>query len=367
MRVAITGPTGFLAWHTRCALLSRGEPDAIGIGRMEFESPSLLDAALVDVDVVIHLAGVNRSTDPNDVERTNVWLAEQLATGLRRAERPISVIYGNSIQALGGSVFGSAKRASAELLGASTGDLGSAFVDVLLPNIFGEHGRPYYNSVVATFCHQIAMGDQPRIDEDRELPLLHAQRAAAILIDAAMSPEAGVVSPSGTPVEVSDLLRRLQAMSGRYRDGLLPDLSDGFTRDLFNTYRSFTFPKLWPVLPVKHEDERGSLVEVVRARGGETQVFFSTTNPGFTRGGHFHLQKVERFLVLDGQASIKLRRLFTDEVVEFEVNGDEPAIIDMPTMWTHSITNIGTKVLTTLFYADDEFDPADPDTYWVSV
>jgi UDP-2-acetamido-2,6-beta-L-arabino-hexul-4-ose reductase len=109
------------------------------------------------------------------------------------------------------------------------------------------------------------------------------------------------------------------------------------------------------------------LVEAVRASGGETQVFFSTTNPGYTRGGHFHLRKVERFIVLEGQASIRLRRLFTDQVVEFPVTGETPAIVDMPTLWTHSITNTGDSNLMTLFYADDEFNPENPDTYWVAV
>ena len=124
---------------------------------------------------------------------------------------------------------------------------------------------------------------------------------------------------------------------------------------------------MWPILPVKHSDARGQLVEAVRGAGGETQVFFSTTNPGFTRGNHFHLRKVERFLVLSGHASIKLRRLFTDEVIEFHVTGETPAIVDMPTLWTHSITNTGDQDLLTLFYADDEYNPSDPDTYWVDV
>ncbi|MCB0916895.1 MAG: capsule biosynthesis protein CapF, partial [Actinobacteria bacterium] len=134
-------------------------------------------------------------------------------------------------------------------------------------------------------------------------------------------------------------------------------------RDLFNTYRSYTFPENWPIHPPVNGDQRGELFETVRAQGGEAQVFFSATRPGFTRGQHYHLHKVERFLVLRGTGEIRLRKLFSDEVVAFPVDGSRPAIVDMPTMWVHSITNTGSDELVTLFYADDIYDPNDPDTY----
>jgi UDP-2-acetamido-2,6-beta-L-arabino-hexul-4-ose reductase len=152
-------------------------------------------------------------------------------------------------------------------------------------------------------------------------------------------------------------------MATNYRTGVLPDLSDALTRDLFNTYRASTFPQQWPIYPPVNSDQRGELVETVKATGGQTQVFFSSTRPGFTRGQHYHLGKVERFLVLRGRADIKLRRLFTQDVISFTVSGDHPAIIDMPTMWVHSITNTGPDELVTLFYADELFDPDRPDTY----
>ena len=148
-----------------------------------------------------------------------------------------------------------------------------------------------------------------------------------------------------------------------YRTGLLPDLSDPFTKELFNTYRSATFPDHFPIRPVPSEDPRGRLVEAVKGAGGQTQVFYSSTNPGFTRGQHWHRHKVERFLVVSGQGEIRLRKLFTDEVVTFPVSGGEPSIVDMPTFWVHSITNTGTEPLVTLFFADELYDPESPDTY----
>jgi UDP-2-acetamido-2,6-beta-L-arabino-hexul-4-ose reductase len=366
LKIAVSGAEGFLAWHLSCTLKARKGQDVVVIGRREFEDESFMDSALDGVDCVIHLAGANRASD-EELSSVNPWLARRLVEALARSDRQISIVYGNSIQSRGDSVFGKSKAEAARVLRDFSEASGMSFVDVVLPNVFGEHGRPFYNSVIATFCHQLATGETPRIEVNRELPLVHAQTVADILLDAAFNPRESEILVAGRVLSVSDVLDMLQAISEPYFEGRLPDLSDSFTRDLFNTYRSFTFPSKWPILPMKHSDTRGELVEAVRGAGGETQVFFSTTKPGFTRGNHFHLRKVERFLVLNGQASIKLRRLFTDVLVEFHVTGETPAIVDMPTLWTHSITNTGNQDLLTLFYADDEFNPDDPDTYWVDV
>lgn len=363
-RIAVTGPDGFIAWHTRCALRARnGGGDAIGLAEAEFDDPDLMDAALSQADAVIHLAGVNRADDDATIAKVNPWLAEQLVASFERTGRVIPVVYGNSIHSDGDSVFGVAKQQAAQILTDYGQRSGAPVTDVVLPNIFGEHGVPFYNSVVATFCHLLAGDETPQIQVDRELPLLHAQRAAQVLIDATTATAGGQLRPEGTPMTVTGLLERLEPIRDAYREAVLPDLSDPFTRDLFNTYRSYTFPQQWPVHPEVRGDARGELFETVKAPGGQTQVFFSTTNPGFTRGQHYHLHKVERFLVLRGQAVIRLRKLFTDEVVEFPVSGDKPGIVDMPTMWVHSITNTGDDELITLFYADEVFDPQHPDTY----
>lgn len=362
-RIAISGPEGFIAWHTRCALRSRQGGDAIGLAEAHFDDPDLMDATLADADAVIHLAGINRASDDETIATVNPWLAEQLVASMRRMGKPMPVVYGNSIHSLGDSVFGVAKRRAAGILRAWGDESGAPVADVLLPNIFGEHGQPFYNSVVSTFCHLLSRGETPEIQVDRELPLLHVQRAAAVLLDAVAARTSGTIAPEGTLLTVTGVLDRLVPMRDAYRTADLPDLSDPFTRDLFNTYRSFTFPNQWPVYPPVRGDQRGELFETVKAPGGQTQVFFSNTNPGFTRGQHFHLHKVERFLVLRGSGLIRLRKLFSDDVVEFAVSGDRPAILDMPTMWVHSITNVGDDELVTLFYADEVFDPASPDTF----
>lgn len=361
-RIAITGPDGFVAWHVRCAARARWGGDLVGLGIEEFADPALLDAGLADVDAVIHLAGVNRAEDPTEIERTNPWLAEQLVASLRRLGRAVPVVYGNSIHAFGDTVFGIAKRRAAEILTAWGDAAGAPVVDVVMPNLFGEHGLPNYNSVVATFCHVLARGEVPPVVDDKELPLLYVGDAADRLLDLALSPRPGQTVLDGRLTWVSELATRLSEIASGYTTGHLPDLSDPFTKQLFNTYRSATFPAHFPIHPSPAEDPRGRLFEAVKARGGEVQVFYSSTNPGYTRGQHWHRHKVERFLVLAGSGTIRLRRLFTDDVVEFAVAGDHPAIVDMPTFWTHSITNTGNSPMVTLFFADELYDPANPDT-----
>ena len=363
MNVVVTGPDGFLAWHVRCLARSRGGPNLLFMGRAEFANDELMDRMLSNADAILHLAGVNRASSPDEVAQGNQNLATSLAAGIGRTGRPIDVVYANSIQSLNDSPFGVSKRVAADTLREAVERAGGRFVDVLLPNIFGENGRPFYNSVVSTFCHQLAHGEKPAIDVDREIPLLHAQAAAELLIDSIGSEVEGTVTLGGRPVVVSELLALLSSMSADYQTGELPNLSDPFTRDLFNTYRFATFPHAWPIEPELRSDQRGSLFESVRARGGETQSFLSTTNPGFTRGQHYHLHKVERFMVLKGEADISLRKLFTDDVVTFRVSGEQPSFIDMPTMWVHSITNVGQSEVLTMFYADELFRPERPDTF----
>lgn len=366
MKVAITGAEGFLGWHARCALKARGE-DFVAIGRAVTADSDRLDAALGGADAVLHLAGPNRA-DPTALREQHLGLARGLTGALDRMSARPNLVYANSIQSGNGTPFGDGKAAAAEHLVAWGQKTGTAVADVRLPNLFGEHGRPHYNSVVATFCHELANGATPVIEQDRVLPLLHVQDAIDGLLDAVgTDPEpgdaGGIREPEGRATSVSTLLGTLTGFRDVYATGDIPDINDPLHLALFNTYRSFCFPQLYPILPPLRADNRGHLFECVKGHGGQTQVFCSTSHPGITRGEHFHLRKVERFLVLQGTAEIALRRLFDDAVVRFQVSGTAPAIVDMPTMWAHSITNTGDDELLTLFWAHEILDPSNPDTY----
>ena len=362
--IAITGGYGFLGWHLSCRLRAQHDATPDRLRRDEFAHPDTLQARLETAPTIFHLAGVNRADTDDGVERGNLQIAECLAQAIRRNGRPVHLVYADSVQADLDNPYGRGKRGAAAVLRSAVEEVGGTLADVMLPNLFGEHGRPAYNSFVATFADAVAAGRDPTVREDREVPLLHAQRAAAHLITAAEERISSDSRPEGTPARVSEILRTLRGFHDVYDEkGEIPDLTDSFSVDLFNTYRSYLFPHRFPMFPHVHADARGDLFETVRSHGGTGQSFVSTTVPGATRGDHYHLHKVERFFVIEGEAEIALRRLYDNDVVRFRVSGEKRAFVDMPTMWVHNIRNVGGSELVTMFWGDQLLDPTNPDQY----
>lgn len=233
---------------------------------------------------------------------------------------------------------------------------------MVLPHIFGECARSRYNNVTATFIEAVIAGETPDINHEGRVALLHAGAAAKAALDAAINRTTGTLRPETHDIAVTDLFALLQQFNANYQANIYPDLGDPFTVALFNSYRAALYPSGFP-RPLKlNTDARGTLFEAVKGGGGG-QTFLSTTQPGITRGDHFHLNKVERFLVVQGEAMIRIRKVLSDEVWEYRVSGDAPAPIDMPTLHTHSIENTGDTELLTLFWTHDLFDPANPDTF----
>lgn len=362
MKVAITGGRGFLGWHTACRLLATRGIEAVMVGREDFAHRPRLTAALADVDTVIHIAGVNRAETDHEVEQGNAVLASRLANALNN--RPVHIVYANSVQVDLDNAYGRGKRAAAEHLKGLPG----TFADVLLPNLFGEHGRPGYNSFVATFAHEVANGRQPTVSGDRLIPLLHAQDAAEALILAAEARIDDTARPEGEERGIAEVLSILNEFHEMYPTrGEIPDLAEPFRRNLFNTYRTALWPSGYPIPTKVNADPRGELIETFRAHGPAGQGYVSTTRPGMGRGEHYHLTKIERFVVFVGEAEIHLRRLFHDEVVTFRVSGAEPVFLDMPTMWVHNIRNVGEGDVVTVFWSDQLLDPQHPDQYPMNV
>ena len=236
------------------------------------------------------------------------------------------------------------------------------YVDLVLPHIFGECAKPFYNNVTATLVKQLIDGKDVELNPDGRVSLLHAGEAAQIAIDAGLKGVAQSIVPDGHGFGVTELYSLLKDMHCSYQNNCYPALENEFQIQLFNSYRAATYPSGWPMQLVRNEDTRGMLFEAVKGGSGG-QTFLSTTLPGVVRGDHFHLHKVERFLVLSGEAIIRVRRVLRDEVWEYRVNGDNPTPVDMPTLHTHSIENIGDTELLTLFWTNEIFDPDTPDTY----
>ncbi|GAB2456390.1 type 8 capsular polysaccharide synthesis protein Cap8F [Nocardioides hungaricus] len=353
----MTGARGFLGWHLRCRLAATRGIEAVPVGRHDFDDPRALARKIKDVDVVYHLAGINRAPLDADVEQGNIEAARTLIDVLPDG---VHLVYANSVHARGDTPYGRGKAAAADVLSTRA----PTMTNVFLPNLFGEHGRPNYNSYVATFCNQVVSGERPQVSNDRVLPVLHAQDAAEALVAGGENRVNGDVEPPGEAIAITAVLALIQQFHDQYSlRGEIPDLSRRLSRSLFNTYRSYLFPRAFPMFPERHSDQRGMLVEMARSHGGTSQAFASSTEPGQTRGDHYHLHKFERFMVLDGDAEIALRRLYGDQVERFRVSGREPCFVDMPTMWTHHIRNVGSRPLLTAFWTDHLLASGDPDQY----
>lgn len=356
MKIVVTGADGFLGWHTRVRLHALTHHEVVPISRSNWAT---LPAIAATADAIIHIAGVNRGPD-DDVRTGNIQLATEVAAAVAKSPRRPRIVFANSIQASGDSPYGQGKFLAASVLRSAAAAAGSHFSDVVLPNLFGEHGQPNYNSFVANFIDNVTSSTAPVV-RDREIALLHVQSAAQALMDA-LEGETAELRPIGVKTSVEHVLHTLQKQYDTYRRGEFPRLTSRLETDLFNALRA-TMIERQPIGLVRREDVRGALIETVRAHGGAGQTFISTTRPGVTRGQHFHLRKVERFVVVSGQAEISLRRMFTEDVFRFDVTGDEPVAIDMPTLWAHSIRNAGNEELTTVFWTNELFDPNDTDTF----
>jgi len=358
--IGITGADGLLGWHLRAFLRTDANLRVIPATRASFATAEELDAMVSECDVLVHLAGMNRGND-HEVETTNVALAEALVEACVRTESVPHVIYSNSIQCTQDNGYGRSKRCAAQRLQRWADRAGAVFTDVVLPHVFGESGRPFYNSAVSTFCYQLANDLQPEIRKDIELELLHAQQFARKILEIACEEKGGTVRVQGVPMTVTELLSKVTLLAKQYQGHVISDLREGISLDLFNTYRSYLPPLHYPVSVKVHTDDRGSLFEAIKTINGG-QCFISSTRPGVTRGNHYHTRKFERFLVVQGTAKIRVRRVFDTAVTEFEVQGDSPQFVDMPTLHTHNITNTGDSDLITLFWAHEIFDPVHPDT-----
>lgn len=371
MRVGITGQNGFVGSHLYNTLgLFPEEFERIDFQKDFFEDVSALDVFVSSCDVIIHLAAMNRHESEQVIYDTNVRLTNKLVDSLERTKSRVHVFISSSTQEERDNLYGRSKREGREALKFWAEANAGKLTGLLIPNVFGAFGKPFYNSFVATFCYQLTHGERPQIANDGTVNLIYVQELVDDIIAQVRKGEHQplyVVKPTSTK-RVSDVLSLLETYRDLYLEkGEIPYLSNSFELNLFNTYRSYIDDKnRFPVNFVQHTDSRGAFVEIIRMGiGGQSS--YSTTVPGITRGNHFHTRKIERFAVIKGKALIQLRKIDTDEVIDFYLDGIEPAYVDMPIWYTHNIKNIGDEELITMFWINEPYDPTDPDTYFVEV
>ncbi len=371
LRIGITGQHGFVGTHLYNTLgLYPEEFIRVEFQKKYFTNEKEMDSFVAQCDVIVHLAAMNRHNDPEVIYKTNLELVQKLIASLNRTESKAHIIMSSSSQEERDNPYGKSKKEGRERFVEWAKEAKSTFTGMVIPNVFGPFGHPYYNSVVATFSHQIANRETPEIQVDGDLKLIYVGELVAEILKVIRERknEALYTVAHTSEAKVSELLDLLQNYKSQYQDrGEIPSLNNTFELNLFNTYRCYMdIANYFPVKFTQHTDQRGSFVEVIRLGVGG-QVSFSTTVPGITRGNHFHTRKIERFAVIKGKALIQLRKIGTDEVLDFYLDGNEPAYVDMPIWYTHNIKNIGDEVLYTNFWINEPYNPEDADTYFEEV
>ena len=367
-KILITGGRGFLGRNLAVHLLERKDCETRLFDRED--SVEDLKSWVLGADVIFHLAGVNRPQDPIEYESGNAGLTERVCQFLREGRLSPKIVFSSSVQAELANPYGASKAKAENVLRRFSSDTGACVRIYRLKNLFGKWCRPNYNSVAATFCHNIA-ADLPIAVSDpvRELELSYVDDVVAAFLSEVdgrrTAGEAGADIRSFR-IQLGDLAGRIQAFHEMRTTLTLPDFAEWFNRALYATYLSYVpYAAMQQDLEIK-SDARGSLAEFIK-QTHFGQVFVSRTKPGITRGNHYHHTKTEKFFVVEGDGLIRMRAVEGGLVREYPVTGKAYQVIDIPPGFTHSITNIGKGEMVTLFWSSEIFDPNRPDTYFLPV
>lgn len=405
MKVLVTGAKGFVGRNLVVMLGRLGDAEVLGYDLGD--SRAVLDEGLKTADVIFHLAGVNRPEKPEDFTAGNAGFTQEICDALRALNRKPLIILSSSIQAALDNPYGVSKREAENALLKFSEETGARVVIFRMKNVFGKWCRPNYNSAVATFCYNIAR-DLPITVSSRanEVQLVYVDDVCAAMMEAAgvlMPPHQHYVPVAGSTM--ADIVPSFKITLGELVDTItgfketrstlqVPAFNDPFIYRLYATYLSYLEEANFAYSLEIKTDERGILAEFLKSTSFG-QIFVSRTKPGITRGNHYHHTKTEKFLVVEGEAVVRFRRIGNQaigdgrwamgkekdeamgygqkkaigekEVIEYRVSGAEFRVVDIPPGYTHSIENVGNGELVTLFWANQVFDSGKPDTWFEMV
>ena len=404
MKVLVTGAKGFVGRNLVVMLARLADVDVI---EYDLDSPdSILNEGLAAADVIFHLAGVNRPEKPEDFATGNTGFTQAICDSLISLNRTPLIILSSSIQAALDNPYGSSKRAAEDVLIKFAEQTGARIIIFRMKNVFGKWCRPNYNSGVATFCHNIARNLPITIsDRANVVNLVYVDDVCAAMMEAAglvQSPHKHFIPASDSAyadinpsfkITLGELVDTIQAFKDSRSSLQVPAFNDPFIYRLYATYLSYLEESNFAYgLDIK-TDNRGCLAEFLKSPSFG-QIFVSRTKPGITRGNHYHHTKTEKFLVVQGEAIVRFRKIDKQamgnrlwaigeqakgeeaigdgpevigkekDIIEYRVRGEEFRVVDIPPGYTHSIENIGDDELVTLFWANQVFDPEKPDTYF---
>lgn len=370
IKIGITGQAGFVGSHLYNFLNLQQNVILVKFEKIFFNNSDQLQNFVKQCDVIVHLAALNRHNNPDVIFKINTGLVQQLINAMEAEAVAPHIIFSSSTQEEKDNLYGRSKKEGRELFEKWALKNKSVFTGLVIPNVFGPFGNPHYNSVIATFSHQLTHNEIPKVDVDGTLNLIYVEELVEVIWQKIREKTSNTllqVSHTNT-IKVTEILAHLQRFKIDYfENAIIPALNSQFELNLFNTFRSYiNHQTFFPFYLTKNTDERGSFVETIKLQIGG-QVSFSTTKPGITRGNHFHTRKIERFAVIKGKALIEIRKIGMDEIYSFELNGDKPSFVDMPIWYTHNITNIGNEELYTIFWINEFFNAADTDTFFEKV
>lgn len=351
--ILVTGINGLIGWHLKIANMSRDNHNLVELNLRN------LDLSLMNMqsDLLIHLASKMRG-DESAILRENLEITENLEKFIYGSKHPSKLIHVNSIHSGANSAFGRSKELMSKKLSKACAANGWEFVDLILPNVFGEKSKPNHNSFLATAINSLH-NNLPIEINNRKLNLVNAQDVAETLLS--INKETTFPNQNIVETSVLEAFHLIEYFHKTYSRTEIPTINSSYELKLFNAYRFQLGPKVVDLEDLS--DVRGNLSELLCLNGNSATVFYSTTADGHERGNHYHREKFERFVVMSGESRIVTQELFGSSQQIFKADGKRPLVIDMPTMTGHKLQNVGKDPVFALFGSIPKFDPEFSDTF----
>ena len=365
-KILITGAKGFIGKNLTAHLRQQGFGNLYLFDRESTQQD--LDSYCKDCQFVFHLAGVNRPQDPQEFYQGNTDFSENLINTLKKYNNQSPVIVTSSTQAELDNDYGKSKKMGEDLFLQNQNNKALIF---RLYGVFGKWSKPNYNTVVATFMHNVVNVLPVTIsDENYLLTLCYIDDVIekfVSVMENSQSLESGFYHIDTLHnITLGELYKLIKSFKQSREDLVMPTLDTLLKQRLYGTFLSYLNIEEFSYKLKKNQDDRGWLAEFIKNEG-MGQIFISTTKPGITRGNHWHHTKVEKFFVISGKAEIAFRNVYTDEKIVYTVDGETPTVVDIPVGYTHYIKNIGNEKMICLFWSSQMFDPQNPDTYFTEV
>ena len=358
--ILITGAKGFVGANLSLVLKEMTKYDVLFWSHtQDFD---ILTSCVQKADIIVHLAGVNRPIEEIEYVQANVNLTKFIVDCIAKTNPNKRLIFASSVQADNVSAYGASKRNAEKII--QENSVLNNWAIHRFPGVFGKFSRPYYNTVVATFCDSV-INDVPLILNDAEklITLMYIDDVVNELVKSLEGDECGFISLKNTvTLTVGELAEQISELHRLRQHNFLPSFPDKFSRNLYSTYVSFYGSSSVKQPLIAHRDSRGTFVEIWKTEQ-QGQFSYFTALPGVTRGEHYHNSKTEKFLVVAGRCCFKFRNLKTNEYFEIHASEENPILIDTIPGWVHSVQNMGQSVLVVLVWVNEVFDQRDPDTY----